>query len=350
MSFNKKTFQILKLYMKNARLVPRFNTQLHDTIKPISVRNFINIIVYNLKYESVIELHKNLTSKEFCASFFIQCAGIVQKSLPEPGTPYGLLFASKLSKRMMQSNLDCKNVTANFDTTIPQKDLNFDKNQILCKSHMSLFQHVIDIKDIPRYQITCGLSKETYSEFREATSDMVGTKEIFVTDVFTNAKNINLLRIFCINNKTYKLVLDILFDYFDRDNVNLYLGVSKAKSIYKMLGPCMFFIFQLNYIFCQLYNKIPNDYFMTEKEQEIVILLMYQISGNQLISLNRAGMKLSDNNSGLEKICFEAPKQNLYNEALKETSYNLNDSQSRLFFGQRIVEGTGYAFNLEFEN
>lgn len=339
--------KLLKMYYRNAKLIKNFQYNLTEILRPIAIKSFINIIIYNLDNFNIDNIYTSLINNRDCARFFIKLAKIMRKNLPEPGTPYGLLFASKLSKRLVQSNLDYKNVTANFNDDVK---LSSNIKIKLCQSHMSCLQHVIDIKDLKFYQITCSIKNQIVDKFKQLIfSNATRSNCIHYEHIRTDQTGIVILRIICDNMASYKFVINQLFCFSDKYHCTIFFGSSKCKTIHDKLGPVMYFITQLNYIFAQQFNKIPRIRFLTKQEYEIFFILIYQISGNgKLIALNRAGIKINDNNSGLEKICFEAAKQNLYNEALNNKTYEMSDSQSKLFFGQNIIEGTGYKFDFIF--
>ncbi|XP_054723239.1 uncharacterized protein LOC129233202 [Uloborus diversus] len=321
--------------------------------------NDINLIVRPHKISSVKKIfHKHLQSVDNInifnenikniPLFLLEFCKAMERNFLSPGESYGILLTCRCTNKYTQNTLDKRHLRESsscFDNIIHSisKDLDFELN-----IYTSLKQ-IFEITN--KHKLTTIFVKNYRIE------ELLNLNKFETCYLTTNNKASNLTKDnVCINFKKYIITESFVPKYlkilqkredryyiFRNINQSNIIAFTDLKYIYEKCGLVCYIFNLINVIRLQFFKT---DNLESKHEKDIINILRYQCYSGELLSLNRFGLMKNKNRSALDKIGFEAIKQNYVNESIKGCIYPVKTSIDKIFFGQQFNLGSGYNFSV----
>nr|XP_042912495.1 uncharacterized protein LOC122272646 [Parasteatoda tepidariorum] len=321
----------------------------------------IKMIIKPHKMSSVLEIFRehlnNLPDllvfnqhQENIPQFLLEFCKAIQRNFLSPGDPFGILLTCRVTKLYTQNTLDkrhLKDVLPTLSNYKVEKDLLFELN---------IFTSLNQIFEIANKRKFTTLFVTGYEVSELLNISKEETCYLSINNKNNKASNIENHNVyFCLKRF---IVLDSFVENYskiicqkidDRDYLmrNLKLtrvvALSDVKYVFKKCGIVCYFFNLINLLKLQFFKTMHST---GRNFKDIINILKFQCHMGEPLPLNRNGLKKHPNRSGLEKLCFEAVKQNYVLESIQSKMYDVNDSVSKIVFGEQFVEGTGYKFSL----
>lgn len=317
-------------------------------IRPHKMQSLIDKFGEHLANVEDIGIFNN--HSENLPRFLLEFCKSASRNFLQAGDSYGLLLTCRCTKMHTQDTLDKRHLRdevqegCSYDV---EKKLHFEVNIYSCLSE------IYEISSKRKFT-TIFFKNYTVQQLLEISKE----ESCFLTiklgankaATFENDNVYLSLNKFIIVESFVPKVLKVIVqksedkDYvFRHTNSTHILGFTDLKFIYKKCGIVCYYFNLIEVVKLQFFKNLhPSG----RNYKDICNILKYQCYTGVPLPLNRNGLRRNPNRSGLEKICFEAVKQNYVSESLKHLEYNVDDSISRIFFGQQFNEGTGYKFEI----
>lgn len=313
-------------------------------VRPHSIRSVKFVFQQHLLHCDNISVFQNV---ERIPNFLLEFVRTVTRCILQPGTSYGLLLTCRVTKQNTQATLDGRHLKMNIDDEDTRKKdsqnipkdllkeifLFTDVTHIFEISKTKTFFHILvknytDTELLNRFPDSCFIDFEKGDCFKG--SNQFGHK------IYYNLAQFIIIKAFTpgVYRILYKnrVHLESLLSHLNSDNI---IAFSDVMYVYKKCG--------ISSYFCNLINLLDHQFFknakhLTANDFDIVNIIKYQCFSGQPLPLNRNGLRKDPNKSGLERLCFEAVRQNLIEESVKGSQYRVEDSTSKIFFGQQFNE------------
>lgn len=277
--------------------------------------------------------------------FLLQFCKSMQRNFLTPGDSFGTLVTCRTTNVYTQEALDkrhLKDQTSNFQYSIYpiSNDLHFEiyiyttLNQIFeltnRRKYTTIFFKNVTIKELLNI---CPLDT-CYLELMQNQAYCLNNKRVCL-----NLKNYIITESFVpgflkiIQKSEHK---HFLFRHINHENV---VAFSDLKYIYAKCGLVCFAFNLRKIVKLQFFKHMAVE---NKHELDILNVLIYLYYSGIMLPINRNGLKKNKNRSGLDRICFEAIKQILVSESLKEIEYLVQSLLELCYFGQQVDVGTGY--------
>lgn len=328
---------------------PEIWQQIIYSIQPHKISAVKRIFQEHLKFVEDLHIFNEYTHN--LPYFLLQFCKSIQRNFLSPGDPYGILVTCRASKIYTQDILDkrhLKETPLNNATYCINADLHFELyiytnlSQIYeitnKRKYITLFVQnytVQNLFDLFPADTTCYLTAPNVPQKALSASNeyvYINFQKFIITESFVS----NYLKIL-FKPQYRSFVLKCI-------NPTRIVAISDLKYVYEKCGIVCYF-FNLIQI-CKL-QFFKNMILESKHETDIINILKYQCYTGQLLPLNRNGLRKNTNRSGLDKLSFEAIKQNYISESIKNYQYPVQTSIDKIFFGQQFNEGTGYTFALQ---
>lgn len=329
---------------------PDIWNQMQVICRPHKMSSIIHIFRQHLEnIEDLQIFNENVVN---IPTFLLEFCKTIRRNFLSPGDSYGILLTCRLTKIYTQDTLDkrhlrdqlpaLKNCSYNVE-----KDLRFEVN-----IYTSLNQ-IYEITNKRKFTTLFVRNCEIEELLKIAKDE---TCYLSIKNENNKAENFENGRVY-VSLKKFIIVDSFVDDYFkiichkleDKDYVFRHINQSKIvcftdlKFVFKKCGIISYFfnlIHVIKFQFFKTMNPSGRNY------KDISSIIKYQCCTGEPLPLNRNGLRKNKNRSGLEKLCFEAVKQNYVFESIKTKKYSVNDSVSKIYFGQQFNEGSGYQFEI----
>lgn len=312
-------------------------TRLH---KISSVKKIFN---EHLKHVKDIDIFNQ--NKKNVPIFLLQFCKSMQRNFLTPGDSFGTLATCRTTNVYTQEALDkrhLKDQTSNFQYSIYpiSNDLHFEiyiyatLNQIFeltnRRKYTTIFVKNVTIEELLNIcpLDTCYLKltkNQAYCLNNKPVS--LNLKNYIITESFVPG----FLKI--IQKSEHK---HFFFRHIHHENV---VAFTDLKYIYAKCGLVCFAFNLRKIVKLQFFKHMTVE---NKHEHDILNILIYLFYSGVMLPINRNGLKKNKNRSGLDRTCFEAIKQILVSESLKEIDYLVQSLIEEFFFGQQVSVGTGY--------
>lgn len=318
-------------------------TKLHNIS---SIKKIFNEHLKHVKDITIFNEHE-----ERIPLFLLKFCEAIQRNFLTPGDSYGTLVTCRSTKIYTQDTLDkrhLKEQNNDFANTLcfMNKNFNFEMN-----IYTSLNQ-IYEVTNKRKYT-TIFVKNYTVQELLEinpsetcylsAMNAVNKATTINHRDVYFNLKNFIITESFIpgylkiIQKSEHK---SFFFKHINQFDI---VAFTDLKYIYEKCGLICYFFNLINVLKLQFFKTMNAE---SKEEKDIINILRYQCYTGKMLPINRNGLKKNINRSGLDKLCFEAIKQNYALESVKNNNYPVNSSIDKMFFGQQFNVGTGYNFAL----
>lgn len=312
-------------------------TRLH---KISSVKKIFN---EHLKHVKDIDIFNQ--NKKNVPIFLLQFCKSMQRNFLTPGDSFGTLATCRTTNVYTQEALDkrhLKDQSSNFQYSIYpiSNDLHFEiyiyatLNQIFeltnRRKYTTIFVKNVTIEELLNIcpLDTCYLKltkNQAYCLNNKPVS--LNLKNYIITESFVPG----FLKI--IQKSEHK---HFFFRHIHHENV---VAFTDLKYIYAKCGLVCFAFNLRKIVKLQFFKHMTVE---NKHEHDILNILIYLFYSGVMLPINRNGLKKNKNRSGLDRTCFEAIKQILVSESLKEIDYLVQSLIEEFFFGQQVSVGTGY--------
>lgn len=323
---------------------PNVWTEMHFIIRPHKMKYIIQQFSKHLENVPDIEIF-NTYSKNI-PRFLLEFCKSANRNFLTTGDSYGLLLTCRCTKMYTQDTLDKRHLRdealqgCSYDI---EKKLHFEVNIYSCLSEIyeisskrkftTIFienctvEQLLEMAQSCFLKIQSGANKATTNENNHV---YLSLQRFIIMESFVP----NILKVIIKKSEDK----DYVFRHVNPSNI---LGFTDLKYIYKKCGIVCYYFNLIQVVKLQFFKNLhPSG----RNFKDICNILKYQCFTGEPLPLNRNGLRKNPNRSALEKICFEAVKQNYVSESLKDIVFPVNDSVSKIFFGQQFNEGTGYKF------
>lgn len=312
-------------------------TRLH---KISSVKKIFN---EHLKHVEDIDIFNKY--KKNIAIFILEFCKSNQRNFLTPGESFGSLLTSRTTYVYTQEALDkrhLKDQNSNFQYfNYPMSnDLHFEIHIY------TTLNQIFELTNRRRYTT---IFVKNYSV--EELLHLNPSETCYLKWIQNEAIGLNNQRV-CLNLKTYiitesfvpgylKIIQksehkNFIFRHISHKNI---VAFTDLKYIYEKCGLVCFTFNLRKIVKLQFFKHMTVE---NKHELDILNVLIYLYYSGIMLPINRNGLKKNRNRSGLDRCCFEAIKQNLVAESLKETVYKVQSLIEEFFFGQQVSVGTGY--------
>lgn len=323
--------------------------EMQAVIRPHKISSIIKIFNKHLDHVEDLEIFNMYY--ENIPLFLLEFCKTASRNFLQPGDPYGLLLTCRCTKVFTQDTLDKRHLR---DEVPPlsgcpleiEKKLRFEINiytsinQIYEISNKRKFTTIF-VRNCTVPQLlalskdeSCYLAKgNNKAATFENVNVYISLKRFIIVDSFIP----NVLKIIVQKSDDKEYVFRHV------ENLENIIGFTDLKFVFKKCGIVCYYFNTIKIVKLQFFKTLhPHG----RNVKDIFNILMYQIYTGVPLPLNRTGLRQNLNRSGLEKLSFEAVKQNYVLESCKSIMYKVEDSTSKVFFGIQYNEGTGYKFEL----
>ena len=334
-----------KLFRYVTSYYPDTMVEIREIIKPYGIES-LKKILYKHFEKNVPSLKPINARLEAFPNFLLAFCNVARRQFPQPGDALGIQLTCRITNRYTQQFLDVRHLKNESEISVcTQSAMNSTTKAI--HNQINAFTEFSNILEISRNKIysqilVCESLDELMRKIPNSCILERGSDkgiDLESTGVYLNARDFIISTSFLKNNTRIlykkKRNLDYLFRLISIENV---VALTDLKFVYEKCGITCFFFNYLTVLKCQFFKKINLD---SREEHDIVNVIRFQCSTGTPLPTNRNGLKKNPNRSAIEKLCFEAVKQNLADEAMRGEIYPVSDSTSKMFFGQRFNEGTG---------
>lgn len=320
---------------------PEIWKKISDIIRPFSVDSIKRIFQQHLMDLEDISVFQDI---ERIPMFLLDFVHVILRSILHPGTPYGILLTCFITKFETQKSLDGYIENKYSNNNIPKSLLR----------ELHLYKDSTHIFEISRNKTFFYILVQNYTEtellkllpdccFLNINNDncnkgynQYGQKIYFNLAKFVIIES-SKPGIYHILYKSRTLLV-VLLNNISLKNI---IAFSDIMHIYNKCGISSYFFNFINILEIQFFQNIKQ---LSSYDLNTINIIKYQCFSGAPLPLNRNGLRKDSNKSGLERVCFEAARQNLIEESIHNKSYPVKDTISKLFFGQQFNEGTGYKF------
>lgn len=342
MSIGYKLFEYVK---KND---PQTWREMHNFIRPHKMKSIVS--QFNKHLAIVDDLQIFNTHYENIPRFLLEFCKTASRNFLVPGDPYGLLLTCRCTQVYTQDTLDKRHLKEQVSTLMGctrdlEQKLRFELN-----IYGSLNQ-IYEISNKRKFT-TIFVKKNTVRKLLEMSRD----ETCYLSQGMDKATNIDGEHVYISLKKfivaasfvpdVTKIIVqkaedkDYVFRHTDQRNI---LAFTDLKYVFKKCGGACYYFNLIAVVKLQFFKNVNAS---GRNVTDICNIIYYQNSKGVIYPMNRNGIKNDKNRSGLGKMSFEAVKQNYVAEAIKNQVYGVDDSTSKMYYGQQFNEGTGYKFHV----
>lgn len=312
-------------------------TRLH---KISSVKKIFNEHLKHVKNIDIFnEYQKNVPI------FLLEFCKCMQRNFLTPGDSYGTLLTCRTTNVYTQEALDkrhLKDQNSNLQHFIYpiSNDLHFE---------IYIYTNLNQIFELTNRRKYTTIFVKNYTV--EELLNLSPSETCYLKLMQNEAYCLNNSRV-CLNLKTYiitesfvpgylKIIQksehkNFIFRHIHHENI---VAFTDLKYIYAKCGLVCFAFNLRKIVKLQFFKHMTVE---NKHELDILNVLRYLYYSGIMLPINRNGLKKNKNRSGLDRCCFEAIKQILVSESIKETVYPVQSVIEEIFFGQQVGVGTGY--------
>lgn len=311
-------------------------------LRPHSVEATIRLLNNHLR-DNVSDLSIFNRHRDNIANFLLHYVTLCKKNFPQPGEPYGIQLACRISRADTQQALDSKHLkTKGFKFTneynVVRKlkyeiEIFSSQSQIFelapKRTYSSIYVKNYTIKKLMSIIPDCCHLKrnEAYNKGRNSR----GKSRYLSTFEYILVQEKDVIKVIYTNSKQFNYLMRCL----DLTKIILFTDYKK--------------VFQNCGIINHLFNMIRIIKFQNfSNETDVLTVAKYQTRTGTPLPVNRVGLANDENKSPFDVLVFEALKKNSVNFGIKYSGkeFPIESSTDKIVAGQQFNEGTGYMFGL----
>lgn len=318
--------------------------KMHHIIRPHKMNSVIKHFSKHLTEIQDLDIFNNFIHN--IPSFLLQFCKTIKRNDLMPGDAYGILLTCRCTKVCTQDTLDKRHLKDDCSALV---GCPYEIEQKL-RFELNIYNSISQIYEISNKRKFTTFFVENISVDKLLTLDDACYLSMGRNTAHTlTQKNVYVhLKKFVITKSFLPGILKILTSksedreyIFRHVNIRNIIAFTDLKFIFKKCGIICYFFNLIRVVKLQFFKNLhPTG----RNYKDLSNIFKFQCYTGEPLPLNRTGLKKNPHRSGLEKLCFEAVKQNYVSESIKNKTYPVDDSISKIYFGQQFNEGTGYKF------